>query len=126
MTMDKDDIDEAYAKLGERLSEARSTLKDLRDARRELAALHHAAMNEITKAHTKSIDSINKACEAAIKDVLPGELKSLEESFMHACEVATTAVFKRFDTLADIMLGEDKRNDETLTQLIRRWKVGRE
>lgn len=104
-------LQEMYDKLGERLTEARTTLKDLHNARKEIEESYRDAVNNIAGAHRK-----------ALKEVMPSYMEDLKKAVDKACGIATERVYKRFDTLAAILMGEDGRK-EPLTEVVRRWRA---
>jgi hypothetical protein len=108
-------LNELYNKLSERITEARETLKDLHNARRELEETARSSVNMITS-----------ATEKALKEVMPEYMKDLKGAVGKACDIATDKVFKRFDGLAAILMGEDDDGQETLTELVREWRAKHE
>lgn len=112
--MDKEEIEDLLIRLDDKIREARGTLKDLSGARKELAQTHRNVVSAIAEAH-----------RIAINEVLPEYMTGLKKAVDRTCNIATQKVYKRFDTLAAILMGEEG-NKETLTEVVRRWRAQRD
>jgi hypothetical protein len=107
-------IRDAEQALTQRIREAHETLKDLK-AERRVAATERAAVQRL-------IDSIPDEVESAIGEQIRAGLVKYHESISVKIDAAQEAVNRRFDTLASIMLGEEKPTEETLAQHVYRWR----
>jgi hypothetical protein len=113
------ELEALYEKLGERISEARATIKDVGYARKELEEQRRKLAEEITEARK----TISKAHQEAIDTVMPKYMEDLGKAVGKAITDATDAVYRRFDTLSAIMMGEDDPDKESLSALVRRWRA---
>lgn len=99
---------EEMADLLDRLGTAATEVRDLiRDA--------HAAAKDLRQASRDAQTMLAKMAEAEVSERLEGAVeKGLEEykaTLAEAIERSTDAVFRRFDTLANIMLGKGEVSD---------------
>lgn len=104
--------EEVLAALKEAITEARGVLKDFKHERKQLQALYDGAVVEV-----------KNLVEQRIDDQVHEGLQAYQKTLEKATKDATAAVFRRFDTLADIMMGTDDPNKESLATLVRRWKA---
>lgn len=99
------DDEQLLQELKQAIREARECLKDFKHLQKEYAQL----TNNWT-------DQVNRQIAA---DVQSG-LEAYKSALDNAITVATDKVFARFDKLASIMMGEDKKHKESLTELAKR------
>lgn len=114
---DKGVYEETYmqkvtTELKEAITEGRQLLQDMKAERKEYEKLF-----EKVRAETRS--TIEEYIAVQVKT----GLASYSASMRKATDDATKAVFKRFDTLADILMGTDDPNKESLATVIRKWKA---
>lgn len=104
--------EEVLAALKETITEGHKLLKDMRAERRTFE---------------KVLNDVRKDTRARIERLIETEVKAglseYREAMDRAIANATKAVNKRFDTLADIMMGTDDPNKEPLATLVRKWKA---
>lgn len=106
-------VDEAFLKeLKEVITEGHKLLKDMKAERKEYEKLF-----EKVRADTRS--TIEEYIAVQVKT----GLATYAEAMRKATNDATKAVFKRFDTLGDILMGTDDPNKESLATVIRKWKA---
>jgi septal ring factor EnvC (AmiA/AmiB activator) len=100
-------VPDEMAALRRVIREAHEALTDLRAERRELEASLKAIKREIIEGRDELIANYVKA-----------GLDRYEENLRRAIDDSTAAVQKRFDTLADILMGVDrKQRDRGATSL---------
>lgn len=113
-TPDSSDLDAKMAELRQVIREANETLKDLRAERRAAAADLLGSTEEITRVTRERIDSV----------VTTG-LEKYQGSLEVAIDRSTKSIYKRFDLIASICLGEDydskKAGTATVQELVRRY-----
>lgn len=95
-------VDEDIARLKEATREAHEAMKDLN------------MMIQMAKATTKELNTaVSEALENGIGKQVKEGLDQYAESLNAAIDGATQAVYKRFDQIADILLGEDKSSQRS-------------
>lgn len=86
--------------------------KDLAQAKETIRELH-GLLKDAARAHVTLDDTINSFRDNIAYQIAAEVAKGLanyRESLDSAIEAATQAVYKRFDTIADILTGEDKQH----------------
>ncbi len=91
--------DEEIQALRDATREAHEVLKDLRHATRDAKAVFQIIEG-----------AAQTAVDERVKPVVQSGLEAFAEELRKAVDDATERVFKRFDTIADYLLGEDKRS----------------
>ncbi len=114
---DKGVYEETYmqkvtTELKEAITEGRQLLQDMKAERR-------AFENRLAEVRKETRDTVEKHIAVEVKTGLAAYRSSLDQ----ATKKATAAVFKRFDTLADILMGTDDPNKESLATVVRKWKA---
>lgn len=105
--------DEAFLKeLKDVVTEGHKLLKDMKAERKEYEKLW-----DKVRAETRS------TTEEYIAIQVKTGLASYGEALNKAIDTATKNVMKRFDTLADILMGTDDPNKESLATVVRKWKA---
>lgn len=110
------DIGEMIEQLVAANEEAHQNIKDLRALIRE-AEEYKAGVEKMTN---DTIESIHDTVEDLINQTVAEGLEAYQEKIMEAIERTTDAVYARFDSLANILLGE-VRPGETMETLMRGW-----
>jgi BMFP domain-containing protein YqiC len=87
-------LDEKIAELDEKIREANGTLKDIRQAKREIDA---------------AIKDFGENVERRLETHVQQGLGHFSEQIDSAVQGATQAVYNRFDLIAALCLGEDAR-----------------
>lgn len=102
------DADVKVAELREATRLANEALKDLRVERRELE---------------KFLEGYQKWVADQLENAVKVEVQHMADTVGQAIDSAEKRVFHRFDTLGDILMGEDKkgRREGTLQDLVRQW-----
>lgn len=72
----------------------------------------------------KLLDGIGERVEESIGEQIKAGLERYNDEIKRQIDIAQAAVNKRFEMLASIMLGEDRKSEETLTEAVRRWREG--
>lgn len=103
---------ETLKALKEAITEGHKLLKDMKTERHEYQKLW-----DKVRAETRS------TTEEYIAVQVKTGLASYRAAIDKAIDDATAKTFKRFDTLADIMMGTDDPNKESLATLVRKWKA---
>lgn len=79
------------------------------------------------KAFEQLFTDVSKLTRASVENTITAEVKTglaeYRASMDRAIDTATKSVMKRFDTLADILMGTDDPNKESLATVIRKWKA---
>lgn len=101
------------------ISEAHAAIKDIRAEQRGLFILRGLLQDDLRKVRSE----LSSIAEEQIGEQVKTGLDEYKASLDSAIEAATEAVYKRFDGLADILMGEGDPSQETLTSLVRRWKT---
>ncbi len=117
MTDYLDQTREAEQRLRTVISEAHGMLKDVK-AERKAFAEERAAMQLL-------IDGIKQRVTDTIGEEIKTGLAAYEEAIRKQIDVAQARVDRRFDTLASVMLGEDKPSQETIVEHVRQWRARR-
>lgn len=94
------------------ITEGNQLLKDMKAERKEYEKLWDKVRTE-TRSTTEEYIAVQ---------VKTG-LASYRAAMDSAIDTATKNVMKRFDTLADILMGTDDPNKESLATVIRKWKA---
>jgi hypothetical protein len=94
------------------ITEGHQLLKDMKAERKAFEQL-------FTDVRTQTRSSVESHITAQVKAGLAEYRASMER----ATDTATKAVMKRFDTLADILMGTDDPNKESLAMVVRKWKA---
>lgn len=104
--------EETLAALREAITEGRELLQDMKYQKRRFK-------NFLDEVRKETSESVRERIDAQVKIGLDEYKATLEKATVDA----TKAVFKRFDTLADILMGTDDPNKESLATLLRKWKA---
>jgi hypothetical protein len=91
--------DEEVAALKEATREAHEAMKDLN----MLIQLAKATVKELNAA-------VSEALEEGIGKQVQEGLDAYKDSLGNAIDTATESIYKRFDMIADLLLGEDKQS----------------
>jgi len=105
--------EETLAALKAAITEGRELLQDMKYERRRFN-------NRIDEVRKETAEQVRTRIDEQVKV----GLDEYKASLARATTEATKAVFKRFDTLADILMGTDDPNKESLATVIRKWKAG--
>lgn len=104
--------EEVLAALKETITEGRQLLQDMKAERREFE---------------KVLTDVRRDTRARVENLIEEQVKvglgEYREAMDRAIDKATKAVNKRFDTLADILMGTDDPNKESLAVVVRKWKA---
>lgn len=111
--------EQATAALRDVVREAHGLLQDVKDERRALAAERAAVQQLLDGIQDRAANAVSDAMGEAIKAGLEGYDKALQ----YAIDKATARIDRRFDTLASIMLGEEKPSQESIADQVRRWRA---
>lgn len=111
--------EQILSELKETIREAHGLIKDIRREQKQSQELR----DQVVDALAKAIASGKEAVASHINEQVKVGLEEYKASIDTAIDKATQAVFKRFDTLADIMMGEEMPDQENLVSLVRRWKA---
>lgn len=103
--MAKPSVDEDIERLQQATRAAHEAVQELKDLRRELKQLR---------------DSIPSTVQDLLAEAVSQGLSDYDKSLRDAIEQGTQAVFRRFDTIADILLGEDRRKSVPLIEYARK------
>lgn len=102
-------------------------LKDATRAAHEALAdlkAEHKAMKDTLTAMRAQVIIWQEEANEQFGEIVRAGLEEFSKSLKVAIDDGTQRVFKRFDTLADIMLGEEKgNNNEPMALLVKRWKA---
>lgn len=112
-------LQKCLKELKEAITEAHGVIGDMKRERQELKVLRDETKAILDKTCLVAEAIVTEQLQAAVK-------KGIEEyhtALYRAIDVATDRVDKRFNTLADIMLGEDDPNKESLAVLVRKWRA---
>lgn len=117
-------LEEAYMQkhlkeLKEAITEAHGVMGDMKRERQELQALR----DETKAILDKTVVAAELIVSEQIQDAVKKGITWYHETLHQAIDDATERVDKRFNTLADIMLGEDDPNKESLGALVRQWRA---
>lgn len=104
--------EETLAALKAAITEGRELLQDMKYQRRRFK-------NFLDEVRKETAESVRNRIDTEVKAGLDEYKATLER----ATTDATKAVFRRFDTLADIMMGTDDPTKESLAVLLRKWKA---
>lgn len=94
------------------ITEGNQLLKDMKAERKEYEKLW-----DKVRAETRS------TAEEYIAVQVKTGLGEYRAAMNRAIDTATKNVMKRFDTLADILMGTDDPNKESLATVVRKWKA---
>lgn len=124
-------LEEAYLQkhlqdLKDTIAEAHGVIKDMGRERQEVQELRDeakAALDE-AKAVLGSASVVAGALVAEeIQTAVAKGMKEYNDALCTAIDLATHKVYKRFDTLAALLMGEDQPDKESLTVLVRKWRA---
>ncbi len=101
------------------ITEAHGLLKDIRTERREFDAAARIVQTLLDRIGERAEEQVTAAIGKEIKT----GLASYEGCIRQAIDVATERVNQRFDTLAAIMMGEERSDQESLADAIRTWRA---
>jgi hypothetical protein len=92
--------EELYERLQKATGEAREVIAELHGILKDIKEVKREAQKVVDEIMPKIMGHLDKSTEAG--------LSGYSKSILEAIDNATAAVYKRFDTLADTLLGEDK------------------
>jgi len=96
-------------------------LAQLRAATRQLHEVIQEA-KQVRKDIQDRVDSIGPALDRVISECVAESLNKYADTVLAAIEDATAMVYRRFETLADALLGEDRKSrkdgDATLQEVL--------
>lgn len=110
---------EVEQRLRDLIAEAHGVLKDTKAERRALA-------EERVRVRVRALvdgETIADRIEESLRDHIRIGLEAYNAAVKDAIDETTVAVYRRFDTLASVMLGEDESTKETVTQHVRQWRA---
>lgn len=108
----------------EELQALREATRKAHEALRDLKA-EHQGIKATIEAWRKEKEAWAAVAEEQFSEIVRQGLDDFGRSLKVAIDDATDRVYKRFDTLADIMMGEEKGdNQEPLAVLVRKWRSG--
>jgi hypothetical protein len=107
----------------EELQALRDAIRSAHEALRDLRVEHKAMRETLLAWRAEKLvwaEEANEQFGTIVKEGLDDFGKSLKK----AIDDGTARVYKRFDALADIMMGEESgTNQESMAELVRRWKA---
>lgn len=113
---------ELYREIDAKLSQLEEKTNELKEASRQA----NEALRDL-KVERKALETFVREQQEALNNQIVShlrrELEDLGPAISRAVKDGEARVYKRFDELAEILMGTDKRQKkEPLTEVIRQWK----
>jgi hypothetical protein len=104
--------DKVTTQLREVIREGRELLQDFKAMQKEYADIS---------------EQWQKDASDEVQDFVRDSLQELGKEVERSIDIASKAVFRRFDKISSILLGEEKKDDgKSLTELAREWRATQE
>jgi chorismate mutase len=111
---------------GDEVAVLKAATREAHVAAQELASV----IREARKLQAELKGAATIAVDEAVKPVIDAGMEKFNKSLMEAIELATEAVYKRFDIIRDLLLGEDRatvrRGEESIQDLAEYYVANRQ
>lgn len=105
----------------EKITELKAATRAANEALADLRAVQREIREQIAELDRRKA-ALPTEVDRLIGDAVKTGMASYAKALSTAIDEATEATFRRFDTLAAIVMGEEKDDKEPLPVLLRRWR----